>query len=197
MRKKKKRDETHKNNNGTPYPVNLLKRVEEKLRESEAKYRNIFENAIEGIYQVTIEGRFITANTAMARMAGYDSPEDLIESIKDIETDLYVHPEDRKRFLKIREEKGFVEGFEVEFKKKDGTPFWVVINARAVRDEQGKVLYNEGLIEDITLRKHAEEQLQKSLESLRKQLAPPSRSWYQLWSPEIPIRLVISHGLRI
>lgn len=63
---------------------------------------------------------------------------------------------------------GFVEGFEVEFKKKDGTHFWVVINARAVKDEQGKVLYNEGLVEDITLRKQAEENLKESLEKLKK-----------------------------
>ena len=101
-------------------------------------------------------------------MAGYDSPEELIESIKDIGTQLYVHPEDRKRFMEIRDTKGFVDGFEVEFYKKDGSTFWVVINARTVKDEQGKILYFEGLIEDITIRKQAEEQLQQTLESLRK-----------------------------
>ena len=114
------------------------KRAEVALKNSEEKYRNIFENAVEGIYQVTIEGRIIMANAALARMAGYDSPEELIESIKDIETEIYVHPEDRKRFMEIREEKGFVEDFEVEFYKKDGSTFWVVINARTVKDEQGK-----------------------------------------------------------
>ena len=144
------------------------KTAAEVLKNSELKYRNIFENAIEGIYQSTIEGRFITANNALARMAGYDSPEDLIESIKDIGTQLYVHHEDRKRFIEIREAKGFVEGFEVEFYKKDGSKFWVVINARTVKDEQGKILYTEGLIEDITIRKYAEKQLQQTLESLRK-----------------------------
>ena len=144
------------------------KKAEEALKNSEAKYRNIFENAIEGIYQSTIEGRFITANAAFARMAGYDSPEELIESIKDIGTQLYVHPEDRKRFMEIREAKGFVDGFEVEFYKKDGSKFWVVINARTVKDEQGKILYIEGLIEDITIRKHAEEQLHQTLDSLKK-----------------------------
>jgi PAS domain S-box-containing protein len=99
------------------------KQAEEALKNSEAKYRNIFENAIEGVYQSTIKGRFITANAALARMAGYDSPEELIESIKDIGTQFYVHPEDRKRFLKIRDEKGFVSGFEVEFYRKDGSTF--------------------------------------------------------------------------
>jgi len=136
--------------------------------QSEKKYRNIFENAIEGIYQATTEGRFITANAALAQMAGYGSPEEFIESIKDIGTQLYVHPEDRKRFLKIRDEKGFVSSFEVEFYKKDGSKFWVVINARTVKDERGNIIYNEGLIEDITIRKHAEEQLHQTLDSLKK-----------------------------
>jgi PAS domain S-box-containing protein len=144
------------------------KQAEEALKKSELKYRNIFENAVEGIYQSTLEGRFITANAALARMAGYDSPEEFIESIKDIGTQLYVNPEDRKRFMQIKNEKGFVDGFEVEFYKKDGSTFWVVINAQTVKDEQGKILYNEGLIEDITIRKHTEEQLQQTLESLRK-----------------------------
>jgi PAS domain S-box-containing protein len=144
------------------------KQAEEALKKSELKYRNIFENAIEGIYQSTIEGRFITANAALARMAGYDSPEELIGSIKDIGTQLYVNSKDRKRFMEIMDSKGFVEGFEVEFYKKDRSTFWVVINARTVKDEQGKTLYLEGLIEDITIRKHTEKQLQQTLESLRK-----------------------------
>jgi PAS domain S-box-containing protein len=148
--------------------VTERKRAEKALKKSESKYRNIFENAIEGIYQSTIEGRLITANAAFARMAGYDSPEELIESIKDIGAQLYVNPEYRKKFVEIRDAKGFVDGFEVEFYKKDGSTFWVVINAQTVKDEQGKILYTEGLIEDITIRKHTEEQLQQTLESLRK-----------------------------
>jgi putative nucleotidyltransferase with HDIG domain len=101
-------------------------------------------------------------------MAGYDSPEELIASIKDIGTQLYVHPEDRKKLMEISEAKGFVDGFEVEFYKKDGGKFWVVINARAVKDEQGKIICLEGLIEDITIRKHAEEQLHQTLDRLKK-----------------------------
>ena len=148
--------------------ITANKRVEEALKNSELKYRNIFENAIEGIYQSTIEGRITTANAAFARMAGYDSPEELIESIKDIGDQLYVHPEDRKKFLEIRDAKGFVDDFEVEFYKKDGSKFFVVINSRTVKDEQGKILYLEGLIEDITIRKHAEKQLLQTLDRLRK-----------------------------
>ena len=153
---------------GIARDITGLKKSEEALKNSEAKYRNIFENAVEGIYQSTIEGRLITANTALARMAGYDSPEELIESIKDMGTQIYVHPEDRKRFLEISKEKEFVECFEVEFYKKDGSKFWVVINARTVKDEHGKILYLEGLIEDITIRKHAEEQLRQTLNRLKK-----------------------------
>ncbi len=144
------------------------KLTEEALKKSEAKYRNIFENAMEGIYQVTPEGKFITANVNLARMAGYDSPEDFIESINDIKTQLYVHAEDRDRFLKIMQEKNFVENFEVEFFRKDRSTFWVVLNARKVNDEQGNYLYNEGLVEDITLRKQTEEKLKQSLERLKK-----------------------------
>jgi PAS domain S-box-containing protein len=100
-------------------------------------------------------------------MTGYESPEELIESIKDIGTQLYVHPEDRKRLMEIGDAKGFINGFEVEYYKKDGSKFWVVINARTVKDEQGNILCIEGLAEDITIRKHAEEQLQQTLSSLR------------------------------
>jgi PAS domain S-box-containing protein len=144
------------------------KESEEALKNSEAKYRNIFENAVEGIYQSTIDGRIITANAAFARMAGYDSPEELIESVKDMGTQLYVHPEDRKRLVEISETKGFISGFEVEFYKKDKSKFWIVINARSVKDERGKILYLEGLMEDITVRKNSEEQLHQTLDRLKK-----------------------------
>ncbi|HNZ64431.1 MAG TPA: PAS domain S-box protein [Smithella sp.] len=153
---------------GAMLDITERKKTENALRESERKYRNIFENAMEGIYQATNEGDFITVNTAFARMAGYESPKDLIESIRNISTQLYVHPEDRERFLGIRKTKGFVDNFEVEFYKKDGSTFWVVINARAVKDDAGNALYTEGLIEDITLRKRAEEDLRESLERLKK-----------------------------
>jgi PAS domain S-box-containing protein len=153
---------------GSLQDITERKQAEDGLKNSEAKYRNIFENAVEGIYQSTLEGRFLTVNAAFARMAGYDSPEELIKSFKDIGTQLYIHPEDRKRLMEIIEAKGFVEGYEVEFCKKDGSTFWVVINARTVKDEQGNILYFEGLMEDITIRKNAEEQLHQTLDRLTK-----------------------------
>ncbi|MEN6422235.1 MAG: PAS domain S-box protein, partial [Smithella sp.] len=138
------------------------RRVEDALEKSETKYRNIFENAMEGIYQTTMEGRFITANTAFAHMAGYNSSEELIESVQDIATQLYVHPEDRQRVLEIGAKKGFAKSVEVEFYKKNGSIFWVEINARIVRNEQGDILYIEGFIQDITIRKQVQEILSKS-----------------------------------
>jgi len=153
---------------GISRDITERKMAENLIRESEAKYRNIFENAMEGIYQVTLDGRFITVNKAFARMAGYESPEELMDSIQDIRTQLYVRSEDRDRFLTTIEEQGVVEGFEVEFIKKDRSVFWVILNARTVTDENGKIIYNEGLAEDITLRKQTEEQLRQSVESLKR-----------------------------
>ncbi len=129
------------------------------LNESEQKYRSIFENAVEGIFQTTPEGKFINANPALAAMLGYDSPEDLVKGVTDLSKQGYVDPEDRKRYLRIIEEQGVIKGFETEHYRKDGSKIWVLINARAAKDETGKTLYYEGTIEDITRQKKAEEQL--------------------------------------
>jgi len=153
---------------GIAMDITERKRAEEALRKSEEKYRNIFENATEGIYQATPEGRFLTVNAAFTRMAGYDSPEDFIESIGKIGPHLFVHPEDRKRFSEIMAKSGIVNGFEVEFNRNDGSTFWVVINSRMVKDKQGKIIYYEGIVEDVTLRKQAEEKLLQTLDNLRK-----------------------------
>lgn len=147
---------------GTIKDVTKRKKAEELLSKSEAKYRNIFENAMEGIYQTTMEGRFITANTALAHMIGYDSSEELIESVKDVATQLYVHPEDRQKVLEIGAKKGFAKSVEIELCKKDGSTFWADLNARMVRNEQGDIIYIEGFIQDITVQKLAQEHLSKS-----------------------------------
>ncbi len=133
--------------------------AEQALRESEAKYREIFEEAIEGIYQSTPEGRFITVNPAMARMTGYESPEEMTSSIAGIARDLYVRPEDRSRFRDVIEREGVVSGFETEFRKRGGGTVFVVLSARCVRDGRGNVLRYEGIAEDITNRKRLESQL--------------------------------------
>jgi PAS domain S-box-containing protein len=147
--------------------VSERREVENKLRVSEEKYRSIFENAIEGIFQTTPEGRVITANTTFASMYGYDSPHEMINSIADIGKEFYVNPQDRERFKSICEVQGSVEGFEEQVYRKDRKKAWVSINARTVRDENGKTLYYEGTIEDITQRKEMEVALRASEERYR------------------------------
>jgi diguanylate cyclase (GGDEF)-like protein/PAS domain S-box-containing protein len=129
------------------------------LKEAEEKYRGIFENAIEGIFQSTIDGRYLSANPALARIYGYNSPEQLIENIVDIETQLYVNPKRRRDFINLLEKHDKVSNFEYEAYRKDGSIIWVAENCRAVRDSQGNLLYYEGTVENITDRKQTEEKL--------------------------------------
>jgi PAS domain S-box-containing protein len=126
------------------------------LRHNERKYRNIFENAVEGIYQSTPEGRLLSANPAMAAIHGYDSPEEFIAGIQDIASQLYVDPNRRVEFKRLMKEHGTVRGFESQVRRKDGRAIWVSANAWAVRGPGGKVLRYEGTVEDITERKRAQ-----------------------------------------
>jgi PAS domain S-box-containing protein len=144
--------------------VSERKESEKKLQVSEEKYRSIFENAVEGIFQTTPEGRYITVNPALARTFGFDSSQELMDSISDIGKEHYVNPEDRERLKRVYEEQGYVEGFEAQLFKRDGSKVWVLINARAVTDSEGRTLYYEGTLENITHRKEIEGELKvKSL----------------------------------
>ena len=139
--------------------MDTLSRSEKDLRRSEKQYRDIFNNAVMGIYQSTPEGRWLNVNPTMASMFGFRTPEEMISGVKDIRSELYVDPEDRERFKKLFEEKGFVKSFEGEFKRRDGSRFWISINGKAIRDEEGRIIYYEGTVEDITDRKKAEDEL--------------------------------------
>ncbi|MCX7913770.1 MAG: PAS domain S-box protein [Thermodesulfovibrionales bacterium] len=132
------------------------------LLEAEEKYKNIFENAVEGIFQTTPEGRFITANPALARMYGYETPEEFIADIKDIAQQLYYDPSDREVFLQIIKEKGFISNHEMRARHRDGSLFWISLSARAVYDDFGRIKFFEGMVEDITERKKLEQQLRQS-----------------------------------
>ena len=126
------------------------KQAEEDLRQAEERYRSIFENAQEGIYRSTPEGRIIMANPAMAKIFGYDSPEELMTGITDVARQLYVDPEERAKIRKSIEEQGFVNNYETQFYRKDGSIIWISMTMQAVRDEKGQILYYEGMDEDIT-----------------------------------------------
>ncbi|MEO8434787.1 MAG: PAS domain S-box protein [Pyrinomonadaceae bacterium] len=132
------------------------------LQQAEEKYRAIFDNAIEGIFQSTIDGRFITANPAMARILGYDSPEEMIATVTDVAHQLYVDPKKRVEAARIQEERGVLLGFEFEAYRKDGVRIWLSANRRSVRNEKGEEIYREGSVEDITERKRAEQALTES-----------------------------------
>lgn len=147
------------------------KEAEEKRRRAEEKYRSIFENSVEGIFQTTIEGRFVTANPALARMFGYDSPEELIEAIHNVGEQLYVDPERRAEFDRLIRRDGFVSGFEIQMYRADGSVMWASASARAVRDDEGAVVGFEGTVEDITRRKQAEQALREIREAERRRLA--------------------------
>ncbi|MEI7636692.1 MAG: ATP-binding protein [Syntrophus sp. (in: bacteria)] len=128
------------------------------LRVSEERYRNICENAVLGIYQATPEGRFISVNNAFARMAGYDSPEEMIDTIKDISLQFYVNPKDRQKFIEIINANDMIKSFGAEYYKKDRSIFWVLVNARVVKDHQGRIIYYEGIAADVTQQRQAEEE---------------------------------------
>lgn len=135
------------------------KKMDEALRKSEEQYRAIFENAVEGFFQSTPDGRFIRVNKSFARMCGYASPEEMISAISDIGEQHYEFKKDRDLFAAILNEKGVVENFEHKSLRKDGSTFWVSVSARAVKDNENRILYYEGSHVDIEDRKKAENRL--------------------------------------
>src|SRR5688572_25417147 len=145
--------------------------VRRERRQAEEKYRSIFENAVEGIFQATVDGRFLTANPAMARMLGYESPEELLGAISNISDQLYVEPGRREEFYQLALRDGLVSGFEVQMHRKDGNLVWVSANARAIYDDGGDISGYEGIVENITGRKRAEEALRQIRETERRRIA--------------------------
>lgn len=142
-----------------------LAKAYQKLEAAEAKYRGIFEHAIEGIFQSTPDGRYITANPALAKIYGYDTPEEVLANFTDIEHQLYVDPNRRAEFIRLIEQDGAVSNFESQVYRADGSVIWICEQASTVRDRDGNLLYYQGLIEDITKRKQAEEQLRQAKEA--------------------------------
>lgn len=141
--------------------VRERKRSESALRQAEEKYRSIVENAVEGIFQSSPEGRYLSANPALARLYKYDSPEDLIANVTDVAQQIYVQPTRRAELTAYLQRFDEVSDFESQVYCKDGTTIWVAENVRAVKDKQGNILYYEGSARDITDRKLAEEELRR------------------------------------
>jgi PAS domain S-box-containing protein len=141
--------------------------IEEALHQMEAKYYSMFENAVSGIFQTTQDGRYLSANPALARIYGYNSAGELMDSLTNISDQLYVDRDRRDQFISALQEQGVVSDFESQIYRRDGTIIWIAENARAVCDEGGRLLYYEGFVEDITQRKNAESAMRESEERLR------------------------------
>ena len=136
------------------------------LTEAEEKYRAIFEHAVEGLFQMTPAGRFVTVNTALATMLGYPSPNALTE-LGECAKALFVHPEDREFLHAALFATGVVRGMEAELYQADRSRIWVSIHARAVRDGQGTVVLYEGSMEDVTARRQSQEDVRRALKQTR------------------------------
>ena len=133
----------------------------EQLKASESKYRSMFENAIEGIFQITRQGTFISANQSLAAILGYDTPGELIDSETNVIDLFFFDPDRKKHFLRELKETGRIRNFEGSGRRRDGNPFWVSVSVRTVFDAKGNVSYYEGSLVDIAERKQKEEALRQ------------------------------------
>jgi sigma-B regulation protein RsbU (phosphoserine phosphatase) len=138
------------------------RRMDRALLEAEEKYHSVFDHLMEGIFRTTEDGHYLMANAALARIYGYDSPEELIASLTDISRRLYVQEGRRDEFIRLMQENDTLTGFESQIYRKDGTIIWISENCRAVRDGKGALLYYEGTVEDTTQHRRAEEKLRHS-----------------------------------
>ncbi len=116
----------------------------------EKKYREFYENTYLGVVQITPEGKFLSLNPEVARFYGYENPQDMINEIKDVGSQIYKNPSDRMKFVEIMQKNRMVRDFEIPIIKRDGTEAWISLSSKSVVDEMGKVLYFHTNIEDIT-----------------------------------------------
>ncbi|MBI5263003.1 MAG: PAS domain S-box protein [Bradyrhizobium sp.] len=126
-------------------------------RLAEESYRKLFEGSVDGIYVTTPAGELLNANPALARMMGYDTPQQLIESVSDIAHTIYLHPEARAEYQRLMERDGMVREYEYQVRRRNGDILWLSDSATAVRDERGEIIRYEGMLRDITDQRRAEE----------------------------------------
>ncbi len=144
---------------GVAHDVTEKKYAEEALKESEQRFRSLYENSIIGFYRTTPDGKILMANPAILEMLGYSTFKELAD--RNLEDEGYEPTYERSIFIEKIEKEGVVVGFESVWIKKDGTPIYVRENAKAIRDESGKSLYYDGLVENITERRKAEDEIRK------------------------------------
>lgn len=144
------------------------KRAEETLRQSEQNFRNLFENAVAGIFQTTPEGRLISVNNAFANIYGYNSSSEMLSEITDIAPQLYVNKEDREELIRIVDKQEIVESREIKVRHRNGKTIWLFLSLRGIKDDSGKLLRMEGVCVNITDRKQVEDELKQSYQKLQK-----------------------------
>jgi two-component system cell cycle sensor histidine kinase/response regulator CckA len=144
--------------------ISERRRAEEARRQAEEKFRSLFENAVEGIFQTTVDGRYLSVNPALSRMCGYSSPEEMMAEVRDVGRTVYADPQCREEFKRLIQERGVIEGFEYQIRRKDGVKIWISENAHAVRDASGRIVSYEGTVEDISERKRSELERQVTTE---------------------------------
>lgn len=152
---------------GAIFDITETKQAQEALRIAEEKYRSIFENALEGIYQSTPEGKYISVNPAMARIYGYASPTEMIDAISSISHQVYIDSERRQEFKSKLQTDREIKNWQDRVYRQDNSIIWTEEDVRAVYDSQDNLLYYEGLVRDISDRKRQEEQLKQQLQDLR------------------------------
>ena len=131
------------------------------------EYKELFENCLDGIFHFTLDGHLIAINPAMARIFGYESPQDMIDSISNFSTQTYVNGKDGEKFIQELVENGNTEGFEAQNYRKDKSIIWTRTSAHFVKDGTGQVLFFEGFLSDITHQKQTEYALKESEERYR------------------------------
>ena len=144
-----------------------LSQLREALQIEESKYRSMFENAVEGIFQSSPDGKLLNVNPAYAQMFGYDSPEAMLQGIQEVSGQLYVDPHRRTEFKRLLNQQGEARDFEFEAYRRDRTQIWVSVFARSVKDPQGTVLYYEGNCIEVTERKQQEASWKQQLKELQ------------------------------
>ena len=172
---------------GVSRDITELKLAQVELERTEKKYRSIVVNALDGIFQTTPEGHYLSANPALARIYGFESVEELIGERTNIAEQLYVNPARREEFQRLLQANDRIEGFESQVYRRDGQVIWIAENARAVRDLSGQLLYYEGTVEDISARKRAEHELEMArdaaLQSARAKSAFLANTSHEIRTP--------------
>ena len=151
---------------GAPAVIATVRDITDR-RDAEIRYRGLFEGTLEGVYRISVQGRFLAVNPALVSMLGYASAEEAIFSIGDSSRQLWLDPSECSRFTELVEAHDVVREYECQFRRKDGSAIWVLLNGRKVCGEDRRTLYYEGFLADITQHRRAVDKLRESERRLR------------------------------